>query len=285
MAQVPITIDGRRIEVEEGSYVLQAATALGIEIPTLCYYKYVTPYAACRICCVEVKDRRGRMRVVTSCNYPAEAGIEVFTHTPRVIASRRLNFEMLASRCAPMPVLTELGAKLGIESPAGAGARTRASSAGCACVSATRSWAPRRWDSPRGAPPATSRRRSMKNRAPASCAGPARRSAPRGTSGWRRRATGRSSTARSISVPTRPSRYRSGRRSPTCPGIDPEYCVHFRTGGCRICAQVCPKECIDHEDEERIEEVEVGTVILATGFQDLDPTPLEAVRLRPAAAT
>ncbi len=59
MAQVPITIDGRRIEVEEGSYVLQAATALGIEIPTLCYYKYVTPYAACRICCVEVKDRAG----------------------------------------------------------------------------------------------------------------------------------------------------------------------------------------------------------------------------------
>ena len=50
MAQVPITIDGRGIEVEEDSYVLQAATALGIEIPTLCYYKYVTPYAACRIC-------------------------------------------------------------------------------------------------------------------------------------------------------------------------------------------------------------------------------------------
>src|SRR5512143_4174183 len=98
MAQVPITIDGRRIEVEEDSYVLQAATALGIEIPTLCYYRYVTPYAACRICCVEVKDHRGRMRVVTSCNFPVEPGLEVFTHTPRVVAARRLNFEMLASR-------------------------------------------------------------------------------------------------------------------------------------------------------------------------------------------
>jgi len=41
------------------------------------------------------------MRVVTSCNFPVEAGLEFFTHTPRVIASRRLNFEMLASRCAP----------------------------------------------------------------------------------------------------------------------------------------------------------------------------------------
>jgi heterodisulfide reductase subunit A len=62
---------------------------------------------------------------------------------------------------------------------------------------------------------------------------------------------------------------------PNVPRIDPEFCVHFRTGGCKICAQVCPKECIDHEDVEREETLEAGAVVLATGHRDLDPSVLK----------
>ena len=62
---------------------------------------------------------------------------------------------------------------------------------------------------------------------------------------------------------------------PNVPRIDPEFCVHFRTGGCKVCAQVCPKECIDHEDTEKEETLEVGAVILATGHRDFDPAVLK----------
>ena len=98
MSQVAVRVDGRPVEVEEGSYALQAAQALGIEIPTLCWFKYVTPYAACRICCVEARDAHGRTRVVTACNFPVAEGLEILTRTPRVLAARRMNVEMLTSR-------------------------------------------------------------------------------------------------------------------------------------------------------------------------------------------
>jgi len=74
---------------DEGSYVLQAAEALGIEIPTLCFFKYVKPYAACRICVVEAKNKRGRHAESSRrCNYPASEGIEIpdphpASHRPR----------------------------------------------------------------------------------------------------------------------------------------------------------------------------------------------------------
>ena len=108
MSKVNITIDDHKIQVEEGSYVLQAAEELGIRIPTLCYYKYMTPYAACRICCVEARNDKGWTKIVTACNYPAWEGLQILTDTPRVINARRVNLELLLSRCAPAPVLQHL---------------------------------------------------------------------------------------------------------------------------------------------------------------------------------
>ena len=48
---------------------------------------------ACRICIVELKN--GKM--VTSCVYPAEEGMEVFTNTPRVLDSRKKTLQLLLS--------------------------------------------------------------------------------------------------------------------------------------------------------------------------------------------
>ena len=47
-----VTIDGIKVQVKEGSTILQAAQSVGIEIPTLCYLKDLTPEASCRICLV-----------------------------------------------------------------------------------------------------------------------------------------------------------------------------------------------------------------------------------------
>ncbi|MBN2265375.1 MAG: (2Fe-2S)-binding protein, partial [Candidatus Aminicenantes bacterium] len=54
-----LTIDGREITVAGRATLLETARANGIEIPSLCDHPHLAPYAACRLCLVEVKGRRG----------------------------------------------------------------------------------------------------------------------------------------------------------------------------------------------------------------------------------
>ena len=51
---ITLSIDGKKTEVEEGTTVFEAATSLGIHIPTLCYHPELKPNSACRLCTVEV---------------------------------------------------------------------------------------------------------------------------------------------------------------------------------------------------------------------------------------
>jgi heterodisulfide reductase subunit A len=57
---------------------------------------------------------------------------------------------------------------------------------------------------------------------------------------------------------------------PRVPTIDADSCVYFQTGGCQVCADNCHVEAIDHTMQDKIEEVEVGSIIVATGFQLFD---------------
>lgn len=53
--------------------------------------------------------------------------------------------------------------------------------------------------------------------------------------------------------------------------IDPDTCIQLKTGKCKkTCAAACPKQCIDFEQKEKIEEIEVGAIILATGYEPFD---------------
>lgn len=61
---------------------------------------------------------------------------------------------------------------------------------------------------------------------------------------------------------------------PNIPIIDREHCVYFLKGKCRVCEKVCEVGAIDFEQEDRIVEVEAGTIILATGYGVFDPTPI-----------
>jgi heterodisulfide reductase subunit A len=56
--------------------------------------------------------------------------------------------------------------------------------------------------------------------------------------------------------------------------IDGETCAHVQTGNCGVCQTVCEAGAIDFTQEEEIEEIEVGSIILATGFDLMDPTPM-----------
>ncbi|MBE5970102.1 MAG: 2Fe-2S iron-sulfur cluster binding domain-containing protein [Lachnospiraceae bacterium] len=94
MSTVNIKINGTDYEVPAGSTILEAARLANIDIPTLCYLKDVNEIGACRMCVVEVKGAR---TLVTACVYPVNEGMEVFTNTPKVIASRRRNLQLLLS--------------------------------------------------------------------------------------------------------------------------------------------------------------------------------------------
>ncbi len=61
---------------------------------------------------------------------------------------------------------------------------------------------------------------------------------------------------------------------PRIPVIDTKTCAYFKTGKCRACEKFCPRQAIDFEQKEQREEIEVGAIILATGFHDFDPRGL-----------
>lgn len=108
------TIDGRLLQAQEGQTILQVAAENGIGIPTLCHHEAVEPYGACRLCIVEI-SRGGRSRIVASCLYPVEDGLEVKTNSPRVLNNRKMLLELLLARCSRNPVVKGLAAEMGIE--------------------------------------------------------------------------------------------------------------------------------------------------------------------------
>ena len=89
-----LTIDDTKVEVPEGTSLLEACRQAGARIPTLCYLEGVQAIGACRLCLVEVEGAR---TLVASCVHPATDGMVVRTATPRVRRSRRAVLELLLS--------------------------------------------------------------------------------------------------------------------------------------------------------------------------------------------
>jgi predicted molibdopterin-dependent oxidoreductase YjgC len=91
---VELTIDGRAVTVPEGTTLLEACRAEGIETPTLCFLENLTPVNVCRMCVVEVEGSRA---LVPACSRPVEPKMKVSTDSERVRLSRRIVLEFLAS--------------------------------------------------------------------------------------------------------------------------------------------------------------------------------------------
>ena len=94
MDTVHLKINGIPTEVPAGSTIMEAAKSVQIEIPSLCYLRDINCIGSCRVCVVEVKGRKG---LVASCVYPVEEGMEVFTNTAMVRASRKTTIELILS--------------------------------------------------------------------------------------------------------------------------------------------------------------------------------------------
>jgi bidirectional [NiFe] hydrogenase diaphorase subunit len=111
---IRFTIDGQEVVAENGQTILPIALDAGFDIPHLCYNESVKPYGACRLCLVEVR-KNGRTRMTTSCTYPVLEGIEVLTHTERVLRARRLIMELLLGRCPGDQLIQDMASDMGVK--------------------------------------------------------------------------------------------------------------------------------------------------------------------------
>lgn len=93
---VTLSIDNQEVTVPKGTTILEAAKALGVEIPTLCHLKELAPDGSCRMCVVEVEGGR-RGGLTTACTAHCQEDMVVATHSEKVADSRRFILDLLLS--------------------------------------------------------------------------------------------------------------------------------------------------------------------------------------------
>lgn len=89
---VNLIIDGKKVQVPEGTSIMHAAEIIGIKVPRLCYHPQLSIEGACRVCIVEVKGARN---FVASCASPVAEGMEVTTTSPSIRQARRDIVELI----------------------------------------------------------------------------------------------------------------------------------------------------------------------------------------------
>ena len=271
---VRMVIDGKSVTAEQGTTILEAARAAGIGIPTLCEHPTVEAYGACRMCMVEITVR-GRKRLVTSCNYEAAEGLEVQTASERVRKSRKMTIELLLARCPEVDALQRLAKAYGVKQ-----ARFPKEQDDCIlcglCVRVCRE------RMGVGAADFVGRGASMRVDTPYE-----RKSEACITCGACTFVCPTQSKRLDKVFPgkllPRLSEFDMGMRPrstvyipfpqalPNMPVIDRENCVHFANGACGTCQEVCPAKAIDYTQEDSVQEVTAGAVILSPGFCMYDP--------------
>ena len=92
MATVKLKIDGREVEVEKGTNLIEAGKKAGVFVPHFCYHPGLPVVGVCRICLCGVE---GRPKLVAGCATPAEEGMSVITRSAAVREARAAVMEFL----------------------------------------------------------------------------------------------------------------------------------------------------------------------------------------------
>jgi len=266
---VTLKIDGNEVKAPRGTPVIKLAAQLGIRIPTLCHWDFLEPYGSCRVCSVEMRKGR-KKRLVTACNYPAQEGEEIFTNTDWVIENRKLILELLLARCPEVDVIKALAEEYGVketrfkklnETCIGCGLCVRM----CSEVVQANAIG---WEG-RGVHREICTPFEIDTEACIGC-GACAAVCPtkhiRIEPSWERPGETREFTLGPDSAIYIPS----FQAVPKIPVIDEEACIHFKTGGCKICERVCEPMAINHKQESRYDEFEVGQILLTTGYDLFD---------------
>jgi NADH dehydrogenase/NADH:ubiquinone oxidoreductase subunit G len=110
---IKLTINGLGVSVERGTTILEVAQSLGYPIPTLCHMEGLTPYGACRLCVVEIGEG-DRAKLVSSCTYPVEEGLNVRTDSRRVVNARKMIIELLLASSPQSKTIQDLASNFGV---------------------------------------------------------------------------------------------------------------------------------------------------------------------------
>ncbi|MCP4537219.1 MAG: 2Fe-2S iron-sulfur cluster binding domain-containing protein [Chloroflexi bacterium] len=273
---IPVIIDGQSLEVEKETTVLEAAQRLGIDIPTLCHHPALEPYGVCRICTVEVISGDWS-RLVTACNYPIRWEMEVRTASEKVLKGRQLLAELLLARCPGSPEVREIAASMGVtEARFELGAEEELCYLCGLCVRMCKeligqsaiSFVGRGGDRQVGPP-------FFKFSDDCIACGACAFICP----------TGAIKLEDITDKEPRPllSEFDMGiskrgnvyipfpQAVPKIPVIDREHCLHYTLGQCGTCEVFCEADAIVYEQEDEFIDVEVDAVIVATGYDLMDP--------------
>jgi NADH-quinone oxidoreductase subunit G len=92
MPDVSITVDGKKITAPAGTLLIEACKAVGIEVPSFCYYPGLALQAACRMCLVRIEKMP---KLQTACTVPITDGMVVTTESDEVRQARKSMIELL----------------------------------------------------------------------------------------------------------------------------------------------------------------------------------------------
>src|SRR6202048_1244204 len=92
MADVNLTVDGKKITAPAGSLLIEACKSVGIEVPSFCYYPGLSLQGACRMCVVKVEKMP---KLQTACTTTVTEGMIVSTDSDDVRQARKAMVELL----------------------------------------------------------------------------------------------------------------------------------------------------------------------------------------------
>ena len=269
MNKIDLTIDDQQVSVASDIPVLEACQELGIKIPTLCYYKALPGYGACRLCLVEV-ERHGRSKIEASCIYAVQEGLVVRTNSEVIQRTRRIMAELLLARCPSSEKVREVAAEIGVTETrfpkkdedcilCGLCARVCSDLMKVGAIDFSG-----RGDTRKIGP-------AFDKHSPVCMAcGACQVVCPTGAVNLDKvslRPPRPVASTYNMGLVNRPSIYIPFPQAlPNVPVIDRENCVHFLTGACKACEAFCRADAIDYTQEDEVVELDVGAVILAPGY-------------------
>ena len=279
---VNLVIDGKEIASEEGRTVLEAAQKAGISIPTLCHHESLPPYGACRICVVEV-THKGRTKIVTACTLPVAEGMEVDTRAEKVLRIRRMLVELMLARRPNSKVIKKLAATFGVEKTrfrkppqetstivgpdgcilCGMCVRLCDDVLGIGALAFEGRGGKRQVTTPFGEP-------SQVCMTCGACSSICPTGAIEHHRIWDHTPEPIPFEFEQGLTGRKPNYLQFPQAVPRVPVIDNETCMYFKTGGCKICEDNCEAQAIDHAQEDAIVDLDVGAIIVATGFELFD---------------
>jgi NADH-quinone oxidoreductase subunit G len=92
MADVNLTVDGKKLTAPAGTLLIEACKSVGIEVPSFCYYPNLSLQGACRMCLVKVEKMP---KLQTACTTVVSEGMIVSTDSPEIKQARKSMLELL----------------------------------------------------------------------------------------------------------------------------------------------------------------------------------------------